>query len=158
MPSHIGVDQELSCRELGSATRKQARPVRPCPGRGAVDTRRGSYTFSRDDVVGDARNHDGDGHDGARCESTEATNTPLGSRVRENARPRVRERVPDGLRPDALYRRLTSSRAGCRALQLYRTTALYSSTALQRSTLYILYTLPQVRTGLCPVLCEGRAL
>ena len=34
-----------------------------------------AYTFSRDDVVGDARNHNGDGHDGARCESTEATNT-----------------------------------------------------------------------------------
>ena len=45
----------------------------------------------------------------------------------------------------------SSSRGGCRALQLYialqRSRALYSSTALQRSTLYILYTLPQSCRG-----------
>jgi len=100
LPSHIGVDQELSCRELGSATRKQARPVRPCPGRGAVDTRRGSYTFSRDDVVGDVRNGITMGTD-TTGRGVKAQRQPTHTRVRENAR--VRERVPDGLRPDAPY-------------------------------------------------------
>ena len=65
------------------------------PARGAVDTRRGLYTFSRDDVAGDVRNHNVDGHDRARCE---AQRQPTHTRVREKAR--VRERVPDGLRPD----------------------------------------------------------
>ena len=50
-------------------------------------------------------------------------------------------------RSTSLYNAGTSSRGGCRALQLYialqRSRALYISTALQRSTLYILYTLPQ---------------
>ena len=45
--------------------------------------------------------------------------------------------------PTSLYNARASSRGGCRALQLYSSTALSSSTALQRSTLYILYTLPQ---------------
>ena len=77
------------------------------PARGAVDTRRGLYTFSRDDVVGDVRNHNGDGHDGARCESTEPQRQLTHTRVRENAR--VRERVPDGLRlrPDVAPPRLS---------------------------------------------------
>ena len=52
------------------------------------------YTFSRDDVVVDGRNHSGRTRQD-ECESTEATKH---TRVREKAR--VRERVPDGLRPD----------------------------------------------------------
>ena len=45
-------------------------------------------------------------------------------------------------RSTSLYNAGSSSRGGCRALQLY--SALQRSISLQRSTLYILYTLPQV--------------
>ena len=67
--------------------------VRPCPaGRGRHQ--KGVDTFSRDDVVVDGRNHSGRTRRD-ECENTEATKH---TRVREKAR--VRERVPDGLRPD----------------------------------------------------------
>ena len=62
--------------------------------RGRGRHQKGVDTFSRDDVVVDGRNHSGRTRQD-ECESTEATKH---TRVREKAR--VRERVPDGLRPD----------------------------------------------------------
>ena len=60
----------------------------------------------------------------------------------------------------ALHRSTTEAPRPAADVELYSSTALSSSTALQRSTLYILYTLPQVCgcVGDCIIfgICEGK--